>query len=53
MLKLAKDHGFVTVAFVAERHEAELMMDHGADMISVHLGLTTGRRYGAKRLTPH
>jgi predicted TIM-barrel enzyme/AraC-like DNA-binding protein len=49
MLKLAKDHGFVTVAFVAERHEAELMMDHGADMISVHLGLTTGGRYGAKK----
>lgn len=49
MLTIAKEYGFVTVAFVAEKDEAKLMLDHGADMIGVHLGLTTGGRYGAKK----
>ena len=48
-IKLAHVMDLFTVAFVTSRDEAEQMMDAGADVICVHLGLTKGGFLGAKK----
>ncbi len=48
-VRLARYLDLFTVAFVTCRQEAEQMLDAGADVLCVHLGLTTGGFLGAKR----
>lgn len=48
-VRLAHYLDFLTVAFVTNVEEAEKMMNAGADIICVHLGLTKGGILGAKR----
>lgn len=48
-IRLAHHLNLFTVAFVTTAEEAEKMLDAGADVICVHLGLTKGGLLGAKR----
>lgn len=48
-IRLAHHLDLFTVAFVTTAEEAEKMLDAGADVICVHLGLTKGGILGAKR----
>ncbi|MBQ1335506.1 MAG: phosphoenolpyruvate hydrolase family protein [Selenomonadaceae bacterium] len=48
-IRLANHLGLLTMAFVTSPGEADKMIDARADMICVHLGLTTGGLLGAKR----
>lgn len=48
-IRMASHMGMLTMAFVTNRHEAEKMIDAGADMLCLHLGLTRGGLLGAKR----
>lgn len=48
-IRLAHHLNLFTVAFVTTEEEAEKMLDAGADVICVHLGLTKGGLLGAKR----
>lgn len=47
-IRMASHLGLVTMAFVTNQEETEKMIDAGADMICVHLGLTRGGILGAK-----
>lgn len=49
MLGLARDMGFLTIGFVCTRDEAQVILDQDVDLLSVHLGLTTGGKRGAKK----
>lgn len=49
MLRLANEMGFFTVGFVCSRDEAKIMLDQDVDLLCVHLGLTAGGRWGAKK----
>lgn len=48
-MKIAKLLNLFTVAFVTNVSEAEQMLEAGADVICVHLGLTKGGFLGAKK----
>lgn len=48
-IQLARYLELFTVAFVTNKREAEKMIDAGADVICVHLGLTKGGYLGAKK----
>lgn len=47
-IRIAHQKGLFTVAFVFDEHQAALMIDAGADVICVQLGLTKGGEVGAK-----
>jgi len=47
-IRLAHYLDLFTLAFVTNESEAEQMLEAGADVICVHLGLTRGGRLGAK-----
>lgn len=49
-IRLANEKGLFTVAFVFNEDQAEQMMNAGADIICVHLGLTAGGLLGAKKI---
>lgn len=49
-IRIAHKKGMVTVAFVFNEAQAELMINAGADAICVHLGLTGGGLIGAKKV---
>ncbi|KGR83735.1 AraC family transcriptional regulator [Ureibacillus massiliensis 4400831 = CIP 108448 = CCUG 49529] len=49
-IRIASDLGLFTLAFVFDEHQAEQMIEAGADVICVHLGLTTGGDLGAKKV---
>ncbi|MEG0377823.1 MAG: phosphoenolpyruvate hydrolase family protein [Eubacterium sp.] len=49
VFKMAAERGMVTVAFVFNEIQAKAMMDAGADIICVHLGLTEGGMLGAAK----
>ena len=51
-VKLAHFLDLFTVAFVTDIEEAVQMLDAGADVICVHLGLTRGGYLGAKKFIP-
>lgn len=48
-IRMASHMGMLTMAFVTNRHEAKQMIEAGADMLCLHLGLTRGGLLGAKR----
>lgn len=48
-IKLANYLDMFTIAFVTNIDEAKLMIDAGADVLCVHLGLTKGGFLGAKK----
>lgn len=48
-IQLARYLGLFTVAFVTNGEEAAMMLEAGADVICVHLGLTKGGFLGAKK----
>jgi predicted TIM-barrel enzyme/AraC-like DNA-binding protein len=48
-IRLANSYGLFTVAFVFSIQQAKQMIQAGADVICVHLGLTRGGLLGAKR----
>ncbi|QLY78182.1 phosphoenolpyruvate hydrolase family protein [Clostridium intestinale] len=49
-IKIAHNKGLFTVAFVFDEIQAEQMINAGADVICVHLGLTGGGLLGAKKV---
>lgn len=49
-LCLANEKGLFTVAFVFNKDQAVRMLEVGADVICVHLGLTEGGLLGAKKI---
>lgn len=49
-IQIAHRKDLFTVAFVFNKKQAELMINAGADVICVHLGLTEGGTLGAKKL---
>lgn len=49
-IKLAHEKNMFTVAFVFDELQAEDMINAGADVICVHLGLTSGGLLGAKKV---
>ncbi|MHC8517861.1 phosphoenolpyruvate hydrolase family protein [Sporosarcina sp. ITBMC105] len=49
-IRLASAKGLFTVAFVFTPQQAEAMIQAGADVICVHLGLTQGGDVGAKNI---
>src|SRR5699024_2382718 len=49
-IKAASDLGLFTVAFVFNKSQAIAMLKAGADVICVHLGLTTGGVLGGKQI---
>lgn len=49
-IRIAHDRDMVTVAFVFDEIQAELMIHAGADIICAHLGLTGGGLLGAKKV---
>ena len=51
-IKLAHFMDLFTIAFVTDMNEARQMLDAGADVICVHLGLTKGGFLGAKKFIP-
>lgn len=51
-IKLAHFLDLFTIAFVTDMNEARQMLDAGADVICVHLGLTKGGFLGAKKFIP-
>ena len=48
-IKLAKHFNLFTMAFVTNENETRQMIEAGADVICVHLGLTKGGFLGAKK----
>lgn len=48
-VRLAGFLGLFTVAFVFEKEQARAMIEAGADVICVHLGLTVGGHKGARK----
>lgn len=49
-ISIANKFGLLTVAFVFNKEQAIQMVDAGADIICVHLGLTTGGKLGSKHI---
>lgn len=49
-IRIAHKNNLFTVAFVFDEFQAELMIEAGADVICVHLGLTAGGLLGAKKV---
>ncbi|MBY7144523.1 phosphoenolpyruvate hydrolase family protein [Virgibacillus sp. NKC19-3] len=49
-IRLANKEGLFTVAFVFNEQQAIDMLDAGADVICIHLGLTTGGVLGGKQI---
>lgn len=49
-IRIASQRGLFTVAFVFNESQAKAMLQAGADIICVHLGLTTGGILGAKQI---
>lgn len=49
-IRIANEMELFTVAFVFDKDQAIQMVEAGADVICVHLGLTTGGRLGAKQI---
>ncbi|MFP3919738.1 phosphoenolpyruvate hydrolase family protein [Lysinibacillus telephonicus] len=49
-IRIASGLGLFTLAFVFDEQQAEQMIEAGADVICVHLGLTTGGELGAKKV---
>ncbi len=49
-IRIASEKGFFTVAFVFNEMQTRRMLDAGADVICVHLGLTGGGIMGAKKV---
>lgn len=49
-IRIANEKGLFTVAFVFNEEQAVSMVEAGADVICVHLGLTEGGTLGAKNL---
>lgn len=49
-IRIANEVGLFTVAFVFNKVQALQMVEAGADILCVHLGLTTGGILGAKRI---
>lgn len=49
-IAMANKRGLFTVAFVFNAEQAEQMMEAGAAVICVHLGLTVGGSLGAKKI---
>ncbi len=47
---IANKLGLFTVAFVFDKKQAIQMIDAGADVICLHLGLTTGGKLGSKQI---
>ncbi len=47
-IRMASHLGLVTMAFVTNQEETEQMLDAGADIICLHLGLTKGGFLGAR-----
>lgn len=50
MIKLAHEEGLMTIAFVFNEAQTYQMLAAGADIICVHLGLTSGGTVGAKKI---
>lgn len=50
VIALAHEQGLFTVAFVFDEVQAMAMLEAGADVICVHLGLTVGGLLGAKKV---
>ncbi|MEL5939220.1 phosphoenolpyruvate hydrolase family protein [Tetragenococcus halophilus] len=48
-IRIASQLGLLTVAFVFNTEQAQQMLNAGADVICLHLGLTTGGKLGAKQ----
>lgn len=48
-IRIASEKGLFTVAFVFNEEQAISMVEAGADIICVHLGLTNGGSLGAKK----
>lgn len=48
-IRLANFLGLFTVAFVFDKEQAQAMIEAGADVICVHLGLTVGGAKGSKK----
>lgn len=49
-ISIANKFGLLTVAFVFNKEQAIQMVDAGADVVCVHLGLTTGGKLGPKHI---
>lgn len=49
-IRIANNYGLFTVAFVFNEEQAVKMLEAGADVICVHLGLTKGGELGAKKI---
>ncbi|WP_033828052.1 phosphoenolpyruvate hydrolase family protein [Bacillus andreraoultii] len=49
-ISIANKLGLFTVAFVFDKEQAIQMVDAGANMICLHLGLTTGGKLGSKQI---
>ncbi|MCM3479205.1 phosphoenolpyruvate hydrolase family protein [Caldibacillus thermoamylovorans] len=49
-ISIANKFGLLTVAFVFNKEQAIQMVDAGADVVCVHLGLTTGGKLGSKHI---
>ncbi|CEE00084.1 transcriptional regulator, AraC family [Caldibacillus thermoamylovorans] len=49
-ISIANKFGLLTVAFVFNKEQAIQMVNSGADVICVHLGLTTGGKLGSKHI---
>lgn len=49
-IRIANEQGLFTVAFVFNEEQALKMIDAGADIICVHLGLTEGGSLGSKKI---
>lgn len=49
-IRIASHLGLFTLAFVFDEQQAVQMIEAGADVICVHLGLTTGGDLGAKKV---
>lgn len=49
-IRMAHDIGLFTIAFVFDEVQAEKMLNAGADVLCVHLGLTKGGARGAKKV---
>ncbi|GAB3261089.1 phosphoenolpyruvate hydrolase family protein [Arthrobacter pigmenti] len=48
MIRLARERGLMTMAYVHDEDEARTMTDAGADILVPHMGLTTSGMIGAK-----
>ncbi|SJZ70319.1 Predicted TIM-barrel enzyme [Garciella nitratireducens DSM 15102] len=49
-IQIGNKMGMFTIAFVFDKNQALQMLDAGADIICIHLGLTIGGRLGGKKV---